>query len=134
MNLIPTTWLLTGLLLTAAVTANAQTKPATTTATTMTTASSADTTNLSAYAGSYSFASGSPVQKFTVSAEKGDLYGEADSYGKNKLVKQAKSDTYQSTSSYGSIITFVRDAATKAITGLTLAVQGTELAAKKDNP
>ena len=137
MRLIPATWLLTSLLMTAAVTANAQTKPApaTTTATAITaTASSADTTNLSAYAGSYSFASGSPIQKFVVSAEKGDLYGEADSYGKNKLVKQAKSDTYQSTSSYGSIITFVWDTATKAITGLTLAIQGTELAAKKDNP
>lgn len=95
---------------------------------------SADSANLKAYAGSYSFASGSPLQKFTVTSDKGELYGEADSYGKNKLVKQAKADTYQSTSSYGSIITFVRDAATKAITSLTMAVQGTELSAKKDNP
>lgn len=96
-------------------------------------AASADTTNLKAYAGSYTFSSGSPLQKYVISAEKGDLYGEADSYGKNKLVKQAKADTYQSTSSYGSMITFIRDAATKAITGLTMAIQGTELTAKKDN-
>jgi hypothetical protein len=92
----------------------------------------ADSTNLKAYAGSYTFASGSPLQKFTITAEKGDLYGEADSYGKNKLVKQAKADTYQSTSSYGSMIIFARDAATKAITGLTMVIQGTELSAKKD--
>lgn len=98
------------------------------------TAPSADSTLLKTYAGSYTFGSGSPLQKFTITTEKGDLYGEADSYGKNKLVKQAKADTYQSTSSYGSIITFVRDAATKAVTGLTMAIQGTELSAKKDNP
>lgn len=97
------------------------------------TATSATATDsLSAYAGTYTFESGSPLNKFVVSAEKGELFGEADSYGKNKLVKQAKADTYQSTSSYGSIITFVRNAATKAVTGLTLAIQGTELSAKKE--
>lgn len=98
------------------------------------TAPSVDSTLLKTYAGSYTFSSGSPVQKFTITTEKGDLFGEADGYGKNKLIKQDKADTFQSTSSYGSIITFVRDAATKAITGLTLAIQGTELTAKKDNP
>ncbi len=105
----------------AASVANAQTTPA-------------DSTALKAYAGSYTFASGSPLQKYIITAEKSDLFGEADSYGKNKLLKQTKDDTYQSTSSYGSIITFVRDAATKSITGLTIAIQGTELSAKKDNP
>lgn len=95
---------------------------------------SADSTNLKAYAGTYSFASGDPLQKYVITVDKGDLYGEADSYGKNKLVKQAKVDTYQSTSSYGSIITFVRDATTKAVTSLTMLIQGTELTAKKDKP
>jgi hypothetical protein len=95
---------------------------------------SADSANLNAYAGTYTFPSGSPIQKFTVSTEKGELYGEADTFGKNKLVKQAKADTYQSTSSYGSMITFVKDVANKAITGLTLSAQGTELVAKKENP
>lgn len=99
-----------------------------------TSAASADSTNLKAYAGSYTFASDSPLQKYVITVDKGDLYGEADSYGKNKLVKQAKADTYQSTSSYGSMITFVRDASTKAITSLTIAIQGTELSAKKENP
>jgi hypothetical protein len=94
----------------------------------------ADSTSLKAYAGSYTFASGSPIQKFTITIEKGELYGEADSYGKNKLLKQPEANTYKSTSSYGSIITFVWDAAQKAVTGLTMAIQGTELTAKKDNP
>lgn len=111
-------------LLALATVSNAQTTPA----------ASTDTTSLKAYAGTYSFASGSPLQKYVITADKGDLYGEADSYGKNKLVKQTKADTYQSTSSYGSIITFVRDAATKAVTSLTMLIQGTELTAKKDNP
>lgn len=128
MKSILTTWLLTGLLTTAAaVTVNAQTTTA------PAAAPAADSTNLSAYAGAYTFESGSPVQKFTVSAEKGDLYGEADNLGKNKLVKQSKADTYQSTSSYGSMITFERDA-TKAVTGLTLSAQGTTISAKKEKP
>lgn len=96
--------------------------------------SPADSANLKAYAGSYTFASGSPVQKYSITVDKGELYGEADSYGKNKLVKQAKADTYQSTSSYGSIIIFVRDVATKAVTSLNMSAQGTELSAKKENP
>ena len=102
--------------------------------TTSTSSASTDSTNLKAYTGSYTFASGSPLEKYTITADKGDLFGEADSHGKNKLVKQAKVDTYQSTSSYGSIITFVRDAATKAVTSLAISAQGTELTAKKDNP
>ena len=122
--------LLTGLfLLAAAGTATAQTVAPTGSA-----SATADTVQLKAYAGTYSFASGSPIQKYTITAEKGDLYGEADSYGKNKLVKQTAADTYQSTSSYGSIITFQREATAKTVTGLTMAIQGTDLSAKKDNP
>lgn len=93
-----------------------------------------DSVSQKAYTGTYTFGSGSPIQTFTVTLDKGELYGEADSFGKNKLIKQAKADTYQSTSSYGSIITFVRDAATKAVISLTLAAQGTELLAKKNTP
>ncbi|WP_420151198.1 DUF3471 domain-containing protein [Spirosoma sp.] len=99
-----------------------------------TAAPSTDSTALKAYVGSYSFDSDSPVKKYTVTTEKGELYGSADDLGKNKLVRQDKADTYKSTSSYGSVITFVRDAATKAVTGFTMAIQGTELSAKKDKP
>ncbi len=98
---------------------------ATTTATTATTAA-----NLSEYAGTYAFADGSPISTYTITVKDGNLEGDAG-MGTYKLVKQPKADQYQSTSSYGSIITFVRDTATKAITGLTLAVQGQEVAAKK---
>lgn len=111
------------------VQSNAQTQPATAVPVV-----SADSANLNDYTGTYTFSSGNPIQKFTVSVDKGELYGEADTFGKNKLVKQAKTDTYQSTSSYGSIITFVRDAAKKTVTGLTLAAQGSELVGNKENP
>ncbi|WP_080239790.1 DUF3471 domain-containing protein [Spirosoma rigui] len=122
---------ITGLLLvaiTSGVMAQTQNQPA------VPVVATADSANLNAYTGTYTFPSGSPIQKFTVSTEKGELYGEADTFGKNKLVKQAKADTYQSTSSYGSMITFVKDVANKTITGLTLSAQGTELVAKKENP
>jgi hypothetical protein len=46
-----------------------------------------DSTALKAYVGTYTFGSGSPVQKYIVTADKGDLYGEADSNGRNKLLK-----------------------------------------------
>ena len=67
-------------------------------ATTASAQSTAPADSLTAYVGIYTFSPGSPVSKFTVTAEKGVLYGEADSYGKNKLVKQPAADTYQSTS------------------------------------
>lgn len=107
-------------LLVTAVATHAQTTPA------------AD--SLTAYVGTYTFTSGSPVSKYIITADKGILYGEADSYGKNKLVKQPAADTYQSTSSYGSMITFVRDATTKAVTKLMLSAQGNDLSAQKDKP
>ena len=119
-----TTFLLGLSLLMLATLSNAQT----------TSASTADSTNLKAYVGSYTFDSDSPIKKYIITADKGDLYGAADDYGKNKLLKQDKADTYKSTSSYGSVITFVRDAATKAVASLTMAIQGAELSAKKDNP
>ncbi|MBN8825279.1 MULTISPECIES: DUF3471 domain-containing protein [unclassified Spirosoma] len=92
----------------------------------------ADSVALKPYTGSYTFESGSPIQKFTLTADKGELYGEADSYGKNKLLKQDKADTFKSTSSYGSVITFIWDAATKAVTGFSMAIEGSTLTAKKD--
>ncbi len=102
-----------------------------TTATTQTTAT-AQTTDVKEFVGNYSFADGSPIAKFIVTEKDGVLYGEADSYGSNKLLKQPETDTYQSTSSYGSIVQFERDPATKAIKGLILKVQGQEISAKKE--
>ena len=117
--------LLLGSLLAIASPSNAQMTPA---------ATSTDSTALQAYVGTYTFGSGSPITKYKISSAKGELYGEADEYGKNKLVKQAAADTYQSTSSYGAMITFVRDATSKTVNSLTLVAQGTELSAKKDTP
>ena len=91
----------------------------------------ADTTNLTVYTGSYTFASGSPISNYTVTVKDGSLFGDGG-MGNYKLVKQPKADTFQSTSSYGSIITFVRDAATKLVKGLTLAAQGQEISAVKE--
>ena len=90
-----------------------------------------DTTNLAVYAGTYTFATGSPISTYTVTLKDGSLQGDAG-MGTYKLVKQPKADTYQSTSSYGSIITFIRNATTKLITGLTIAAQGQELSAVKE--
>ena len=103
-----------------------------TTAATTTTTTTAPAASLKEYAGSYTFADGSPVAKFTIVEKDGVLYGEADGYGSNKLIKQTDTDTYQSTSSYGSIIVFTRDSGSKAVTGLVMKVQGQEIAAKKD--
>lgn len=68
---------------------------------------------------------------YKVTKEGGFLYGEADSYGNNKLLKQKEVDTYVSTSSYGSTITFTRDQATKKITGIKLLLQGNEVIGTK---
>lgn len=108
----------------AATTTYAQTAPASATA-------SPDTANLSAYAGTYSFGSGSPINTYTITLKDGSLLGDAG-MGTYKLIKQPKEDQFQSTSSYGSIITFLRNATTKAITGLTIAAQGQEFSATKD--
>ncbi len=101
-----------------------------TAATPMATTATASAT-LSEYAGTYTFDSGSPISSYTITVKEGNLNGDAG-MGTYKLNKLEKADQFQSTSSYGSIITFKRDAATKAVTGLTLAAQGQELAAKKE--
>lgn len=102
-----------------------------TTATPTTTATAGPAASLKDYTGTYTFPDGSPIGKFTVLEKDGVLFGEADGYGSNKLVKQTDTDTYKSTSSYGSIIVFTRDSGSKAVTGLVLKVQGQEIAAKK---
>jgi hypothetical protein len=90
-----------------------------------------DSTDLKAYAGTYAFASGSPLGEYTIKVENGDLYGQADGYGYFKLVKQDKPDTFQSTSQYASVLTFARDAATKQVNGFKMAIAGQELTATR---
>lgn len=95
-------------------------------------ATSATSESLRDYAGTYTFASGSPISTYTITVKDGELYGDAG-MGTYKLLKQEATDQYKSTSSYGSLITFTRDTTTKQITGLSLAAQGQQLSAKKDN-
>lgn len=97
-----------------------------------TTTATPSVSNLKEYTGSYVFADGSPLGTFTITEKDGEIYGEADSLGSNKLLKQPETDTYKSTSSYGSIIVFNRDPATRAVTGLVLKVQGQEITARKE--
>ena len=86
--------------------------------------------SLSEYVGTYEMKDASYFAAYIITLKDGVLYGEADSNGANKLVKQKEADKFQSTSSYGSIITFVRNA-DKTITGLTVNLQGTSLEAIK---
>lgn len=85
--------------------------------------------SLAEYVGEYKMSDLFSVYKITIDG--GNLYGEADSYGANKLIKQKDADTFLSTSSYGSTIVFTRDAATKKVTGLKLNAQGNEVIGKK---
>jgi Domain of unknown function (DUF3471) len=85
--------------------------------------------SLAEYVGEYKMSDFFGVYKITLDG--GNLYGEADSYGANKLIKQKEADTYVSTSSYGSTIIFTRDATTKKVTGLKLMLQGNEVIGKK---
>ena len=90
-------------------------------------------TDLQEYVGVYTFTtSDSPITKFRITEKEGELYGEADSYGANKLLKQSEADKFVSTSSYGSTIIFVRQADTKQVTGLQLIIQGNTLEATKE--
>ena len=103
-----------------------------TTPTAVTATTDADTLQaaLREYAGTYNFADGSPISTYSVTVKAGHLHGDAG-MGDYKLVKQPKADQFQSTSSYGSVITFTRDATTKAVTGLTLSARGQELTATR---
>jgi hypothetical protein len=85
--------------------------------------------SLEEYVGDYKMSEYFATYKITLDG--GNLYGEADSYGANKLIKQKEADTFVSTSSYGSTIIFTRDATTKKVTGLKLMLQGNEVIGKK---
>lgn len=88
------------------------------------------TDSLSEYVGTFEMKDASYFAAYVITVKDGVLYGEADSNGANKLIKQKEADKFQSTSSYGSIITFVRDV-DKKITGLMINLQGTSLEAVK---
>jgi hypothetical protein len=87
--------------------------------------------SLSEYVGNYKMKDNGYFSEFRITLKEGSLYGEADQNGANKLLKQDKADTFKSTSQYGSIITFKRNAETKKVIGLSLLIQDTEMNADK---
>lgn len=87
--------------------------------------------SLQQYVGTYKVKDSNPFATYKVKLVDGHLTGEADDYGANKLVKKPEADKFQSTSSYGSIITFTRNS-DKKINGLKMEIQGTELEATKE--
>lgn len=93
-------------------------------------AQTASSDSLKQYVGSYKMKGESPFAIYAVTFADGSILGEADSYGANKLVKKDGADKFQSTSSYGSIITFTRNA-DKKVNGLKMEIQGTEIFADK---
>ena len=86
---------------------------------------------LSEYVGTYNFKDSGYFSTYAITLKDSALYGEADSYGANKLIKKDKPDVFQSTSQYGSIITFKRNPDTKKITGLMLMIENTEMNAER---
>ena len=93
-------------------------------------AQTATADSLKQYVGAYKMKGDAPFQMYTISFADGSISGEADSYGANKLVKKEGIDKFQSTSSYGSIIIFTRNA-DKKVTGFKMEIQGTEILADK---
>ncbi len=90
-----------------------------------------DSVDLNQYVGKYVIGGNDIITAYTISVKEGQLFGEAEGYGAYKLIKQKDAETWQSTSSYGSMIVFTRDAKTNAVTGLKLIIQGNELIGKK---
>lgn len=91
-----------------------------------------DTAGLEQYVGIYNF--DGPLSKATVIFKENFLFSEVDSYGSNKLIPLQDADTFQSTSTYGSIYVFQRDASTKLVTGVILKLMGQEITGKKAKP
>jgi hypothetical protein len=90
--------------------------------------SSADEPKLSDYVGVYKMADF--FQEAIVTEKEGFLYAELDSYGNNKLLKEPQEDTFKSTSSYGTIFIFKRDANKKVI-GVMLKLMDQEVSGVK---
>ncbi len=86
--------------------------------------------NLTEYTGIYKFSE--TFSQANVEAKDGFLFGEVDSYGSNKLLPQTDADTFKSTSSYGTVFVFQRDA-NKKIIALTLKLMGQEITGDKKN-
>jgi hypothetical protein len=92
----------------------------------------ADSADINQYVGKYNLGNNGVIPSYTITVKDGQLFGQAEGYDAYKLVKQKDADTWQSTSSYGSMIVFTRDAVTNAVTGLKLTIQGNELVGTRE--
>ena len=88
-----------------------------------------DSVNLAEYAGIYKFKE--QFQQVTIELKDGSLFAEVDSYGSNKINKQKEDDTFLSTSSYGTIYVFQRNA-DKKIVAVKLKLMGQEIVGEKE--
>lgn len=84
---------------------------------------------LSDYVGVYKFSEN--FQKLTIEEKDGTLFGELDSYGKYKYNPKDTPDTFQSTSSYGTVFVFRRDPKTNTVVGVTIKLMGQEVSGEK---
>jgi hypothetical protein len=89
-----------------------------------------DTSAPEEYTGTYQFKNNEFLTNFVVKVSEGDLYGEADGHGSNKLLPQDQPGVFKSTSQYGSIITFRRDPSTRKVVGLVLRIMDTDMEAE----
>jgi Domain of unknown function (DUF3471) len=85
--------------------------------------------NLTDYVGKYTFSEFFKQGKLEIKND--ELYAELDEYGSNKILKEAGKDTFKSTSSYGTIYTFIRNAEGKVI-GVKLELMGQEVTGNKE--
>ncbi|MCU0340011.1 MAG: DUF3471 domain-containing protein [Spirosomaceae bacterium] len=90
-----------------------------------------DSTALKEYAGVYKFSE--TFTQCTVVYKNGAIWAEVDENGQNKLLPQKDADKFQSTSSYGTVFTFRRNA-NKVITSVKLELMGQEIIAEKAKP
>jgi Domain of unknown function (DUF3471) len=84
--------------------------------------------NLKEYTGKYKMESF--FEMCTITEKDGELYAEVDTNGQNKLIKQEKEDVFKSTSSYGTVFTFIRNDK-KDVTGVSLHLMDNEVVGKK---
>jgi|GEM_PF-2072190 len=91
----------------------------------------ASAADLSDYVGTYSFADNGTFFKLVVTVQNGKLFGKVDGNDNFEWVKQDAADTFKSTSSYGSVFVFTRDASGK-VTGFKMQIMGNDLVGTRD--
>lgn len=86
--------------------------------------------NLNDYVGKYKM--DSFFETVTIEIKEEKLYATVDANGTYMLNALEEKDKYQSTSSYGTIFKFNRDAKTERVVGVTLTISDQEVSGKKE--